>query len=135
MDKYKEYYQKKKLLPRAFLSGSRVEEIQGIYVTFWLYDGAVMIDAKNEASDEETKNNEHIVSFNRAVRRGTVSFSNVSADASMRMSDAIFAGKGSMRPVHNASQANDYIDKDVKLVRADDTFLRTEKRPLNQPRR
>ena len=46
-----------------------------------------------------------------------------------------FTGKGSMRPVHNASQANDYMDKDVKLVRADDTFLRTEKRPLNPPQR
>ena len=43
-----------------------------------------------------------------------------------------FGGKGSMRPVHNASQANDYMDKDVRLVYSQDHFVRTERKPKEQ---
>ena len=43
-----------------------------------------------------------------------------------------FAGKGSMRPVHNASQANDYMDKQVRLVYSQDHFVRTERKPKQQ---
>ena len=43
-----------------------------------------------------------------------------------------FAGKGSMRPVHSASQANDYMDKQVRLVYSRDHFVRTERKPKQQ---
>ena len=33
------YYKGKKFLPNSFTAGNHVEEIKGIYVPFWLYDG------------------------------------------------------------------------------------------------
>ena len=89
MEKYKEYYEKKKLLPKAFLDGNQVDEIQGVYVPFWLFDGAVTIDAEYEAADKEDTPTETIRRIYRAERRGTISFENVPADASKRMPDAI----------------------------------------------
>lgn len=89
MEKYKEYYEKKKLLPKAFLSGNKVEEIQGIYVPFWLFDGAVAIDAEYEAADKKETQTEIIRDIYRAERRGTIGFQNVPADASKRMPDDI----------------------------------------------
>ncbi len=89
MEKYKEYYEKKKLLPKAFLSGSQVEAIQGVYVPFWLYDGAVTIDAEYEAADREDTAAEIVRKIYRAERRGSIAFENVPADASKRMPDAI----------------------------------------------
>ena len=89
MEKYKEYYEKKKLLPKAFLAGNQVEEIQGVYVPFWLFDGAVTIDAEYEAADKEDTPTETVRRIYRAERRGTIAFENVPADASKRMPDAI----------------------------------------------
>lgn len=89
MDKYKEYYEKKKLLPKAFLEGNKVEEIQGVYVPFWLFDGAVTIDADYEAADRQDTSTEIVRKIYSAKRRGTISFKNVPADASKRMPDDI----------------------------------------------
>ncbi len=89
MEKYKGYYEKRKLIPRNFLTGSKVEEIQGVYVPFWLYDGAVNIDAEFEAADRTENNNEIVRKIYKADRRGTIGFENVPADASKRMPDDI----------------------------------------------
>ena len=89
VEKYKEYYVKKKFLPKAFLNENQVEEIQGVYVPFWLFDGAVTIDAEYEAIDKEDTQTEEIRKIYRADRRGTISFKNVPADASKRMPDDI----------------------------------------------
>ena len=89
MEKYKGYYEKRKLIPKDFISGSRVEEIQGVYVPFWLYDGSVNIDAEFEAADKTENDTEIIRKIYKAQRRGTISFENVPADASKRMPDDI----------------------------------------------
>ena len=89
MAKYKEYYEKKFLLPKAFLANNQVEEIQGIYVPFWLFDGAVTIDAEFEGADKRETDTEIIRDIYRSERRGTISFENVPADASKRMPDEI----------------------------------------------
>ncbi|MCR5540564.1 MAG: hypothetical protein K6F71_07080 [Ruminococcus sp.] len=89
MEKYKNYYEKRKLIPKDFLTGSKVEEIQGVYVPFWLYDGSVNIDAEFEAADKTETDKEIIRKIYKAERRGTVSFENVPADASKRMPDDI----------------------------------------------
>ncbi|MBO4865145.1 MAG: hypothetical protein J5582_01055 [Ruminococcus sp.] len=89
MEKYKSYYEKRKLIPKDFLTGSKVEEIQGVYVPFWLYDGSVNIDAEFEAADKTETQTEIIRKIYKADRRGTVSFENVPADASKRMPDDI----------------------------------------------
>ncbi|MCQ2771644.1 MAG: hypothetical protein MJ236_07635, partial [Clostridia bacterium] len=36
--KIKEFYKKKKLLPKDFFSANKLEAAQGVYVPFWLYD-------------------------------------------------------------------------------------------------
>ncbi|WP_295151583.1 hypothetical protein [uncultured Ruminococcus sp.] len=89
MEKYKSYYEKRKLLPKDFLASNRVEEIQGVYVPFWLYDGSVSIDAEFEGVDKEETSTEIIRKFYKADRRGTIGFENVPADASKRMPDDI----------------------------------------------
>lgn len=89
MEKYKAYYEKKFLLPKAFLSNNQVEEIQGLYVPFWLFDGAVTIDAEFEGADKNETDTEVISKIYRCERRGTITFENVPADASKRMPDAI----------------------------------------------
>lgn len=60
IEKYKAYYEKKKLLPKAFLTGSKMEEIQGVYVPFWLYDGSVNINAEFEGADKKDTQTEII---------------------------------------------------------------------------
>ena len=89
MEKYKAYYEKKFLLPKAFLGNNQVEEIQGVYVPFWLFDGAVTVDAEFEGADKRETDTEIIRDIYRCERRGSVAFSNVPADASRRMPDDI----------------------------------------------
>ena len=89
MAKYKEYYEKRKLLPKDFLSNNKVEEIQGVYVPFWLYDGSCSIDAEFEAADKTETDTEIIRKIYKADRRGHIGFENVPADASKRMPDDI----------------------------------------------
>ena len=43
-----------------------------------------------------------------------------------------FSLKGSMKPVHNATQANEYMEKNVHLVLSNDTYLRTERKQKQQ---
>ena len=40
----KNYYRGKKLLPRAFSEKNHIEEIKGVYVPFWLFDGTAEAD-------------------------------------------------------------------------------------------
>ena len=89
MEKYKAYYEKKFLLPKAFLGNNQVEEIQGVYVPFWLFNGAVTIDAEFEAADQNETDTEIIREIYHCERRGTITFENVPADASKRMPDVI----------------------------------------------
>ena len=89
MQNYKSYYEKRKLLPKDFLSGNKVEEIQGVYVPFWLYDGSCSIDAEFEAADKTETDTEIIRKIYKADRRGNIGFTNVPADASKRMPDDI----------------------------------------------
>lgn len=35
----KEHYKGKILLPKSFVTGNHIDEVQGVYVPFWLYDG------------------------------------------------------------------------------------------------
>ncbi len=48
----KEHYKGKILLPKSFVTGNHIDEVQGVYVPFWLYgarvDGEVCFDATNE---------------------------------------------------------------------------------------
>ena len=88
-EKYHEYYQKRRLIPRAFIEGNTIQEIQGVYVPFWLYDGTVSIDAEYTACDKTETQTETIKKLFTVRRRGNIAFKNVPADASKRMPDDI----------------------------------------------
>lgn len=86
---YHDYYQKKfwkrYLLPRSFRKKNRVEEVQGVYVPFWLFDGSAEVDAVYETYDAEKHGNHEIRHLYREERQGSVAFRNVPVDASKRM--------------------------------------------------
>ncbi|MBQ8947132.1 MAG: hypothetical protein IJ058_10005 [Lachnospiraceae bacterium] len=89
--KYLEYYNKRFLLPRSFKSDNHVEEIQGVYVPFWLFSGKINIDAKYVAVDEETdkEGHTHVTGRFQVRRQGHMSYAHVPTDASGRMDDAL----------------------------------------------
>lgn len=86
------YYKGKKLLPRAFTAGNHIEEIQGVYVPFWLYDATANGDARYEATRTESfrEGDYNVVRthhFN-VERSGAMRFVHVPVDGSSKMPDA-----------------------------------------------
>ena len=86
-----DFYKGKPLLPHAFKSKNHIEEVKGVYVPFWLYNG--VMDATITFSAQRVQQfsrGEEIItetSHYRLVRGGTVTFSGVPADASSKMPD------------------------------------------------
>ncbi|MDR0491592.1 MAG: hypothetical protein LBH28_10160 [Oscillospiraceae bacterium] len=88
----KEYYKGKKLLPKTFMSSNHIDEIKGVYVPFWLYDGetnAAMrfqatIVKKHKSGNWEITDTDHY----RVTREGGVTFVKVPVDGSSKMPDA-----------------------------------------------
>ena len=88
----REHYKDKKLLPKSFVAENHIEEIKGVYVPFWLFDGEADADLFYNASrshvmvtrDERIITTEH---FN-LHRAGTVDFEKIPVDASTKMPDA-----------------------------------------------
>jgi len=86
------YYKGKKFLPKSFANKNHIEEIKGIYVPFWLFNGqseAVMRFRatkmrKFRQGDQEVTETEHW----RILRQGNVVFEKVPVDASSKMPDA-----------------------------------------------
>lgn len=88
----RKHYAKKRLLPRAFIAENHIEEIQGIYVPFWLFDAELDADVYYDATRSHTRetHNERIVTTEhfRLHRAGKLRFERIPADASQRMPDA-----------------------------------------------
>ena len=87
----KKYYRGKFFLPRSFTSGNHIQEIKGIYVPFWMFDGEAVGDARYEATrshtyrsdDYEITETEHYDVY----RSGAVAFEKIPVDASSKMPD------------------------------------------------
>lgn len=87
----KQHYKGKKFLPKAFADANHLEEIKGIYVPFWLFDGVVDGNISYEGTrshthtegDEEVTITEHY----HVDRAGSVPFERIPADASSKMPD------------------------------------------------
>lgn len=87
------FYSGKKLLPREFSDENHLEEIKGVYVPFWFFDGTAEGRAEYDATtstssrsgNRETITTKHYV----CVREGTMNFSMVPADASQKMPDDV----------------------------------------------
>ena len=86
----KAHYKGKFLLPRSFTQGNHLEEIRGIYVPFWMFDGEAEGDARYEATrsdtyrsgDYEVTETEHYDVY----RAGSVAFEKIPVDASSKLS-------------------------------------------------
>ena len=85
IDALKRHYKKKPLLPRAFSEQNHLEEVQGVYVPFWLYDGEGDVDAEFEATSSSSyQEGKFLVTETRhfhVERSGSVSFERVPVDA------------------------------------------------------
>ena len=87
----KDHYKGKIFLPKSFTQENHVQEIQGIYVPFWMFDGEAEGDAHYEATrshtyrsgDYEITETEHYDVY----RAGMVNFEKIPVDASSKMPD------------------------------------------------
>mgnify|MGYP004529348837 FL=1 len=86
-----EHYKGKPFLPKEFKSKNHIQEIKGVYVPFWLFDGAAEGSARFEATishsytsgDEEVTQTEHYDVY----RAGDIAFEKIPVDASSKMPD------------------------------------------------
>lgn len=87
----KKYYGGKRLLPKCFSDQNHIEEIKGVYVPFWLFDGEIDVDMRFAATKSfaHVRGNQRITTTEHYnVRRaGTVPFKNIPADGSSKMPD------------------------------------------------
>lgn len=85
------HYQGKALLPRAFQEEHHIQELTGVYVPFWLFDGEVDADVHFDATHKTVQRigqNSLITTKHFSLRRaGTVQFEKIPVDASRRMPD------------------------------------------------
>ena len=85
------HYKGKPFLPRSFTSANHIEQIQGVYVPFWLFDGgaegAASYRASNtnvyETGDYEITETRHY----HVMRAGSLAFEKIPVDASSKMPD------------------------------------------------
>jgi len=88
----KKYYKGKKFLPKNFADGTHIEEIKGVYVPFWLFDGETDAHMRFHGTtvNRYTYGDEEITETNhfRVTREGTIAFEKVPADGSSKMPDA-----------------------------------------------
>lgn len=87
----KQHYMGKPLLPGSFAKESHLEEVKGVYVPFWLFDGEAGADVLFSAtcSRVHTTPNERITTTEhyRVHRSGQVFFEKVPVDGSTKMPD------------------------------------------------
>ena len=90
--KYAEFTSKKILLPKSFKSSSKIEDITGMYVPFWLFDCdtdskiTYRAETREHWSDSDynyTRTNHYMI-----FRAGQVGFNKVPIDGSAKMDDA-----------------------------------------------
>ena len=88
----KTYYGGKRFLPNGFTEGNHLEEVQGVYVPFWLYSGTAEGDFTFEATNSrtwtDTKNMYTETDHYNLHRVGTMKFTRVPVDGSTKMPDA-----------------------------------------------
>ena len=85
------YYKGKKFLPKAFADTNHLDDITGVYVPFWLYDGEAYADMYFRATrvHTHTTRRERITTTDhfRLRRAGSLKFEKIPVDASKKMPD------------------------------------------------
>ncbi len=85
------HYKGKPLLPNSFTADNHIDEVKGVYVPFWLYDGRAMGGVTYDATkvhterkgDMEITTTEHY----KVARAGNIGFEKIPADGSSKMPD------------------------------------------------
>lgn len=87
----KNHYKGKRLLPKSFSDGNKLEEIKGIYVPFWLFNGSCDADLQYKATTKrsytEGNDNVTVTEYYDVIRKGSISFEKVPVDGSTKMPD------------------------------------------------
>lgn len=85
------HYKGKPFLPRSFTSANHIEQIQGVYVPFWLFDGGAEGTASYRASNTNVfETGDYEITETRhyhVVRAGSLAFEKIPVDASSKMPD------------------------------------------------
>ena len=88
----KKHYEKKPLLPKSFAEENHLQEIKGVYVPFWLFDGRADADVtfKTTRTHTHTTGKERIITTDHyeVWRKGFVPFSHVPVDGASKMPDS-----------------------------------------------
>ncbi|MBQ3301071.1 MAG: hypothetical protein IJH04_02755 [Eggerthellaceae bacterium] len=88
----KSYYGGKRFLPDAFTENNHIEEVQGVYVPFWLYSGVGSADMTFNAENVRTWHDhdyDYVETDHYVLQRvGTVKFDKIPVDGSTKMPDA-----------------------------------------------
>lgn len=89
----KDHFKGKPLLPRTFKSENRLEQLQGIYVPFWLFDADADADIRYKATRirvwSDSRYNYTETSYYSIHRAGSLGFSGVPVDGSKKMDDTL----------------------------------------------
>lgn len=105
---YSKYISKKVLLPKTFSDEAIIDEIKGIYVPFWLFNGTsyakIWFDATRVRTWSDRNYHYRETKMYKLYRAGKVSFSNIPVDASNKIDDSL---SQSVEPF-NIEQANDF---------------------------
>ena len=87
----KKHYLKKPLLPSTFSKANHLEEIKGVYVPFWMYDGEASGSAQFHATQVHTYTSGDYeiteTSHYDVSRSGSLCFEKIPVDASSKMPD------------------------------------------------
>lgn len=92
-DTVNRFYQKKRLLPRNFFQKSKIKEIKGVYVPFWLFDaginGDVLFEGTKTRHYRDGDYSVTEVSYYDIDRGGSMQFERIPVDASIKMDNAL----------------------------------------------
>ena len=87
----KDHYKGKIFLPKSFTEENHIQEICGIYVPFWMFDGKAEGDAHYKATRSRTYNSgDYKITETKhydVYRAGIVTFEKIPVDASSKMPD------------------------------------------------
>ncbi|MBP5279713.1 MAG: hypothetical protein J6Z03_04440 [Erysipelotrichaceae bacterium] len=92
-ERYKKHLVNKTLLPNEFTSESTIDEIKGIYVPYWLFDGKatarMWFDATRVRFYSEGNYDCTETSYYKLFRAGSVRFADIPVDASSKVDDEL----------------------------------------------
>lgn len=130
-----EFCKGKRVLPSNFTANNRVEDIQGMYVPFWLFDSAIEASGTFKAEDDYVYDTEDATitetSVYECTRTGEMAFEKIPCDGSKRMDDTYMESiepydYKEMVPFTNSYMAGYLADK--YDVSAEDNVDRADKR-------